>query len=97
MRDGEMMNINDFDNLQIQIPHAKSNDANKWYTEFNRLLYSRTCVYTYVFLIVSSVVIFVYSIIAYIWKLDEIPIVICESILILVMTIDMIIRVYVTV
>jgi hypothetical protein len=44
----------------------------KWYTEFNRLLYSRKCIYFYIFLILSSVVIFIYSLVAYFLNLGKI-------------------------
>jgi hypothetical protein len=44
-------------------------DNNKWYVEFNRLLHSKRCIYFYVFLIISSIVILCYSIFAYFFHL----------------------------
>jgi hypothetical protein len=55
------------DDKSINIIH------NKWYTEFNRLLYSRKCIYFYIFLITSSVVIFIYSLVAYFLNLGNHP------------------------
>jgi hypothetical protein len=52
-------------------PHDDSINIlhNKWYTEFNRLLYSKKCIYFYIFLIISSVLIFLYSLVAYFFNL----------------------------
>jgi hypothetical protein len=55
-------------NIDFEPFHDEKNidtTHDKWYTEFNRLLYSKKCVYFYVFLIVFSVAIFIYSLIAY--------------------------------
>jgi hypothetical protein len=87
---------NDFDNNALNIPQ-RSTEKSKYFVEFNRLLYSKRCIYFYIFLIISSVTIFFYSIIAYFMKLSELPIVICESLMIVVITFDMLIRIYVTV
>ncbi len=87
---------NDFDNHSLNIPH-RSTDSSKYYVEFNRMLFSRRCIYFYIFLIISSVTIFTYSLIAYFCKLSELPILVCESLLIVIVTFDMLIRIYVTV
>jgi hypothetical protein len=73
------------------------NSQSKYLVEFNRIMHSQRCIYFYIFLIVSSVTVFIYSLSAYFLKWDELPIVICESILIVVVTVDMVIRIYVTV
>ena len=85
----------DFDQ-QLSIPHRSPNHK-KYYVAFNRILHSRRCIYFYIFLIVSSFTIFSYSLLAYFFNLDELPILICESILIVVITLDVLIRIYVTV
>ena len=86
---------NDFDNnhTSLNIPQR----SHKYYTEFNRLLYSQRCIYFYIFLIISSVTIFFYSILAYFLHFSELPILVCESILVVIISIDMCIRIYVAV
>lgn len=97
MKDVEMANKShtDFDN-HFHFTNTQI-DQNKYYVEFNRLLNSNRCIYFYIFLIISSITIFSYSLLAYFFQFDELPIVICESILIVVITVDMFIRIYVSV
>ncbi len=74
-----------------------SNQKEKLFIEFTRLLHSSKCIQFYIILIICSVFIFTYSIIAYFLKWNELPIIICESVLIIIVTADMFIRIYVTV
>ncbi len=69
----------------------------KLYVEFNRMLHSKKCIYSYIILIILSIAIFVYSLIAYMIDLDEFPILVCESVLIIFITSDMAMRVIVNV
>jgi hypothetical protein len=67
------------------------------YIEFNRMLHSKKCIYSYILLIILSIGIFIYSLIAYLIDLDEFPILICESIMIIFVCSDMAMRIVVNV
>ena len=84
----------DFEIRSLEIMQMKQD---KYFVHLNRLLYSKNCIYFYIFLIASSVTIFLYSLFAFFLKLDELPILICESLMVVVITLDMIVRIYVTV
>lgn len=89
MKDVEIFPKHDFDNSLKQ--------GNKLYIELNRLLHSMKCIKFYIFLITCSILIFLYSLFAYFYKWNEFPILICETILIIIITSDMFIRLYVAV
>jgi len=89
MKDTEVFTKHDFE-------HNLKSD-NKLYIEFNRLLHSMKCIKFYIFLIVSSIIIFLYSVLAYLFQWNEYPIIICETIMIIIITLDMMIRIYVAV
>jgi len=94
--------MKDFENFNVirqdfEYQNYSPQVLKKYYVEFNRMLYSKRCIYFYIFLIFSSITIFLYSLIAYFFQLDEQPIIICESVLIVIITVDMLIRVYVNV
>jgi hypothetical protein len=89
---------------------SKELKSNKCYNELNGLLFSPKCIYFYVVLIITSVLIFIYSIFAYFFKLgkknnnfikkislDERPIITIETILCLIVITDMLIRTYINV
>ena len=57
-----------FNRIDFEVLNEEK-DNSKWYVEFNRLLHSRKCIYFYVFLIISSIVILSYSIFAYFFQL----------------------------
>ena len=67
------------------------------YILFNRILHSTKCIQFYIFLITSSILIFLYSIFAYFFEWNEFPLIICETFLIIVITGDVFIRMYVIV
>jgi hypothetical protein len=69
----------------------------KLYIEFSRILHSVKCIKFYIFLIGCSILIFLYSIFAYFFDLNEFILIICESILMIIITADMFMRIYVTV
>ena len=64
-----MNDIENFNNMKTDFdnPHR----SRKYYIEFNRMLHSTRCIYFYIFLIISSITIFFYSLIAYFLKLKE--------------------------
>jgi hypothetical protein len=72
-------------------------NKNPLYIEFNRMLHSNKCIYSYILLIVLSIGIFIYSLVAYLIDLDEFPILVCESILIIFVCSDMAMRIVVNV
>ena len=45
--------------------------SNKCYNELNRLLFSSKCIYLYIFLIIASLIIFFYSLLAHFLKLSK--------------------------
>jgi hypothetical protein len=92
----ELEEKNDFDLNSLKLSNHLNNNRGKFYTDLNRLMHSKNCIYLYIFLIISSVLIFFYSIIAYFLKWNETPIVVLESILIVIITFDVFIRIYVT-
>jgi hypothetical protein len=96
-KSNDSINKHDFENVHFHLTPRNPQSNGDLFVDFNRLLYSRKCIYVYVFLIFSSITIFVYSIIAYFFNWNELPILICESLLIIVITVDVSIRVYVTV
>lgn len=59
----------------------------------SQLMSSKKCVFVYIFLIIMSIFTFVYSIIDIFYSLNRIPLITCEVILCVVMTVDMIIRI----
>ncbi len=89
MKDTEVFPKHDFEHI------IKAD--NKLYIEFNRLLHSMKCIKFYILLIASSILIFLYSLFAFFFQWNEYPIIICETILIIILTIDMFIRIYVAV
>jgi hypothetical protein len=97
MKEVQMAHLNTSQSIINDFPVNSIHSQSKYLVEFNRILHSQRCIYFYIFLIVSSITVFVYSLLAYFFKWDELPIVICESFLIIVITFDMMIRVYVTV
>lgn len=58
-KDTEINDIEKYDDDDLDIKQ------NNLYVGFNRLLHSRRCIYTYIFLILSSITVFCYSLIAY--------------------------------
>lgn len=91
----ELGEKNDFDLNSLKFNNNLNSNNGKYYTELNRLMHSKQCIYLYIFLIISSVLIFLYSIVAYFLKWNETPIVVLESILIVIITFDVLIRIYV--
>ena len=75
MKDTEVFPKHDFE-------HNLKPDK-KLYIEFNRLLHSMKCIRFYIFLIASSIIIFLYSLLAYFYQWNEYPIIICETIMII--------------
>jgi hypothetical protein len=70
---GKRLSDGDFDHKSISFDdRIVLNNKSCFFICCNRLLYSRKCVYFYIFLIVFSIAVFLYSIIGYFTKMGKI-------------------------
>jgi hypothetical protein len=66
----EIFNKNELETNRLE-ERSLEFKSNKCYNELNGLLFSPKCIYFYVILIITSILIFIYSIFAYIFKLGK--------------------------
>ena len=70
--DGSQNKLNNIDIESIDFDDKIGTKTSHWYINCNRLLYSKNCIYFYIFLIIFSLAVFAYSIVGFFSNLSTI-------------------------